>query len=194
MLPAKDILLLYIHTYSCKISVWCLTLTLCICCFTRSFICLADDVLIKFWLLNYFPFRQRSGLSKQLSGCWPFCLFETVPYSQKYSPNSHRKPHANLMSVWYLFRNAKKFQKFWRYLFDEFSELLHAMKLLGQKYYVSLESLAIFRYYKLGKFVFRKKKQVLKSLDISKQTSDNLEKLERTSQGKFFGNFWLPGI
>ena len=98
------------------------------------------------------------------------------------------------MSVWYLFRNAKKFQKFWRYLFDEFSELLHAMKLLGQKYYVSLESLAIFQYYKLGKFVFRKKKQVLKSLDISKQTSDNLEKLERTSQGKFFGNFWLPGI
>ena len=63
------------------------------------------------------------------------------------------------------------------------------MKLLGQKYYVSLESLAIFRYYKLGEFVFGKKKQVLKSLDISKQTSDNLEKLERTSQGQFFGNF-----
>ena len=63
------------------------------------------------------------------------------------------------------------------------------MKFLGQKYYVSLESLAIFRYYERGKFVFRKKKQVLKSLDISKQTSDNLEKLERTSQGKFFGNF-----
>lgn len=63
------------------------------------------------------------------------------------------------------------------------------MKLLGQKYYVSLESLAILRYYKLGKFVFRKNKQVLESLDISKQTADNLEKLERTSQGKFYGNF-----
>ena len=63
------------------------------------------------------------------------------------------------------------------------------MKLLGQKYYVSLESLAILRYYKLGKFVVRKKKQVLQSLDISKQTSDNLEKLERTSQGKLYGNF-----
>ena len=63
------------------------------------------------------------------------------------------------------------------------------MKLLGQKYYVSLESLAILRYYKLGKFVFRKKKQVLESLDISKQTSDNLEKLERASQGKYYGNF-----
>ena len=80
-------------------------------------------------------------------------------------------------------RNSKNFDGFY------LTNFLHAMKLLGQKYYVSLESLAILRYYKLGKFVFRKRKKVLKSLDISKQTSDNLEKLERTSQGKFFGKF-----
>ena len=55
-----------------------------------------------------------------------------MPGSQKCSPNSHRKPHANLLRVFDVCLEMPSDSKnYFDFLLDEISELVHTIKSLG---------------------------------------------------------------
>ena len=110
-----------------------------------------------------------------------WCIWDRARRSVTFSEFSVKISSKSHKSAWYLVRNAQRFQKFGWFLVDKFFELVRILWSIARS--DRRPSGFYGMHWKLKWF--------LESLDIFKQSSDTLKRLERTFQWKFCKNFWL---
>ena len=109
-----------------------------------------------------------------------WCIWDRARQSEIFTELSLKISSKSHKSAWYLVRNAQRFQKFGWFLVDKFFELVRILWSIARS--DRRPSGFYGMHWKLKWF--------LESLDIFKQSSDTLKRLERTFQWKFCRNFW----